>query len=257
MAWLTAHAPARFDLDSCVNCGLCLPVCPTYRLTGDETASPRGRLAAIDAVDQGEAAVDERFGEIIGFCLQCRACETACPSLVPFGRIIESATAEVTAASPSRTRRFAVATAVATPTLLRSSSIGVGLAQRLGVPSRGLRRLPVPNRTARGGSWGSEDAPRATLFVGCVADAWFSDIHKATIEVLLAAGYRVDAPRAQTCCGALAAHDGFVDESERMAVRNRDALRDAELIVVNVAGCGAHRAARPGLTHVSRAVGFC
>lgn len=240
MGWTTAHHPARFDLDSCVTCGLCLPVCPTYRLTGDESASPRGRLAAIDAVDRGDAAIDDRFGEIIGFCLQCRACETACPSLVPFGRVIESATAEVTAESPSRTRRFAVTTAVTTPVLLRSSSIGVGVAQRLGVPSRGLRKLPVPNRTARGGGWGPADAPRAVLFVGCVADAWFSDVHKATIEVLLAAGYRVDAPGDQTCCGALAAHNGFVDDADRMADTNRSALGDADVIVANVAGCGAH-----------------
>ncbi len=240
MVWTIAQPPVRLDLDSCVACGLCLPVCPTYRLTGDETASPRGRLAAIDAVDRGDAVVDERFGEIVGFCLQCRACETACPSMVPFGRIIESANAEVTATNSSRVRKFAVATAVTSPVLLRSTSIGVGLLQRLGIPSRGLRTLPVPNRTARGGSWGPEDAPTATLFIGCVADAWFSDIHKATIEVLLAAGYRVDAPKDQTCCGALAAHDGYVAEADRMAGTNHDALSSADLIVVNVAGCGAH-----------------
>ena len=240
MAWTIAQPPDRLDLDSCVTCGLCLPVCPTYRLTGDETASPRGRLAAIEAVDRGDAVVDERFGEIVGFCLQCRACETACPSMVPFGRIIESVNAEVTVMSPSRTRRFAVTSAVTKPILLRSASIGIGVGQRLGVPSRGLRRLPVPHRTARGGSWGSDDAPTATLFAGCVADAWFSDVHKATIEVLLAAGYRVDAPKGQTCCGALAAHDGYVDEADRMADTNRVALISSDLIVVDVAGCGAH-----------------
>ncbi len=240
MAWTIAQPPDRRDLDSCVTCGLCLPVCPTYRLTGDETASPRGRLAAIEAVDRGDAAVDERFGEIVGFCLQCRACETACPSMVPFGRIIESANAEATALSPSRTRRFAITSAVTNPILLRSVSIGIGVGQRLGIPSRGLRKLPVPNQTARGGSWGSDDAPTATLFAGCVADAWFSGVHKATIEVLLAAGFRVDAPKQQTCCGALAAHDGYVADADGMAGRNRDALGSADLIVVNVAGCGAH-----------------
>jgi glycolate oxidase iron-sulfur subunit len=208
-------------------------------------------------VDQGLADVDERFGEIIDFCLQCRACETACPSLVPFGRIIEHATAEVVAQVPSsdsRLRRFAVTTAVTTPALLRSSSIAMGMAQRLGVPSRGLRTIPLPERSARGGSWGPDDAPTATLFVGCVADAWFSDIHKATIEVLLAAGYRVDAPSSQTCCGALAVHDGFVYDADKMADRNRAALRDAEVVVVNVAGCGAHLKADPELGHKVRDV---
>jgi glycolate oxidase iron-sulfur subunit len=252
MGWVTDLPPGRVDLDSCVTCGLCLPVCPTYRLTGDETASPRGRLAAIDAVDEGVAQVDERFGEIIDFCLQCRACETACPSLVPFGRIIEGATAEVRAQTPSvegRLRRFAVTTALRTAPLLRSGSIAMGLAQRMGIPTRGLRTIPLPERSARGGSWGSEDGRGATLFIGCVADAWFSDIHKATIEVLVAAGYRVEAPSSQTCCGALAAHDGFVEGAEKMAKQNRTALRDAEVIVVDVAGCGAHLKDDPEFGH--------
>lgn len=257
MGWVTTHPPQRIDLDTCVTCGLCLPVCPTYRLTGDETASPRGRLAAIDAVDTGAVGVDSRFGEIVDFCLQCRACETACPSLVPFGQIIESATAEVTAQMPSartRLRRFVVTTALTRPALLRTGSIAIGVGQRLGVPSPGLRKIPLPHRTARGGSWGPNEAPVATLFVGCVADAWFSDIHMATIEVLLAAGYRIDAPSSQTCCGALAVHDGFPRDAEAMSVRNRDALRDADVIVVNVAGCGAHLKTDPEFGHKVRDV---
>ena len=250
MGWTTIDPPSRVDLDACVTCGLCLPVCPTYRLTGDETASPRGRLVAIDAVDQGMAQVDHRFGEIIDFCLQCRACETACPSLVPFGSVIEKATAEIAAQIPRRgslLRRFAVSHALSTPLLLRSGSIAIGAAQRLGIPSQGLRRIPLPQQSARGGMWGPQDAPTATLFLGCVADAWFSEIHKATVEVLLAAGYSVVAPKDQTCCGALAAHDGFVDDAEVMARTNRAALRDSDIIVVNVAGCGAHLKEDPEL----------
>lgn len=257
MAWVTTHPPLRVDLDACVTCGLCLPVCPTYRLTGDETASPRGRLAAIDAVDTGVIAVDHRFGEIVDFCLRCRACETACPSLVPFGEIIERASAEIVAQMPSTVssiRRFAVTTALTNPAILRSGAIAIGAAQRIGLakvarrvglPTDGLRKIPIPHRSARGGSWGSADARVATLFVGCVVDAWFSDIHKATIEVLLAAGYRVEAPAAQRCCGALAAHEGLVDDAARMAVSNRRALASADVIIVNVAGCGAHLKADP------------
>ena len=255
MSWVTTHAPERVDLDACITCGLCLPVCPTYRLTGDETASPRGRLAAINAVDEGIAEVDERFGEIIDFCLQCRACETACPSLVPFGEIIGSATAEVTALMPTAStpvRRFAATTAATTPFLLRSGAIAIGFAQRLGVPSRGLRTIPLPQPSARGGSWGPDDAQTATLFIGCVADAWFSEIHKATIEVLLAAGYRVEAPASQTCCGALAAHDGFVEEADEMGLENRRALQDADVIVLDVAGCGAHLKADSEIGHKVR-----
>jgi len=257
MGWVTTHPPKRVDLDACVTCGLCLPVCPTYRLTGDETASPRGRLAAIDAVDTGAVGVDSRFGEIVDFCLQCRACETACPSLVPFGQIIENATAEVKAQMPSTgapLRRFLITTALTKPVFLRTGSMAIGVWQRLRLPNPGLRKIPLPHRSARGGSWGQSEAPTATLFVGCVADAWFSDIHRATIEVLLAAGYHIDAPSSQTCCGALAAHDGFPQDAEVMSASNRDALRDSDVIVVNVAGCGAHLKADSEFGHKVRDV---
>ena len=78
------QVPTRAQLDSCVTCGLCLPHCPTFRLTGDETASPRGRLTAMDAVASGSVEADETYARMLAFCLQCRACEAACPSLVPF-----------------------------------------------------------------------------------------------------------------------------------------------------------------------------
>jgi glycolate dehydrogenase iron-sulfur subunit len=252
MVWVTDHPPASIDIDSCVTCGLCLPVCPTFRLTGDETASPRGRLTAIATVDQGRAEVDERFDEITGFCLQCRACETACPSLVPFGSIIEAARAEVIAQVPQRhqsMRQFALGAALGSPLLMRAATLEAAALQRIGMlkllpvvggATDGLRDLPLPLPSARGGSWGSEDAERVVLFTGCLADTWFSGIHKATIELLLAAGYRVDAPGSQTCCGALASHSGFVDDARDMAQTNIAALEGSSAIVVNIAGCGAH-----------------
>ena len=252
MAWVTDHPPADVDLDSCVTCGLCLPVCPTFRLTGDETASPRGRLTAISAVAGGLVDVDERFDEITGFCLQCRACETVCPSLVPFGSIIEAARAESVAQVPQThgaVRRFAVSTALGSPFVMRAVTLKAAALQRMGLlkvlpivggATAGLRELPLPLPSARGGSWGNRVADRVVLFTGCLADTWFSDIHKATIEVLLAAGYRVDAPDTQTCCGALASHSGFEDDARALADKNTEGLSDAPLIVVNVAGCGAH-----------------
>jgi glycolate oxidase iron-sulfur subunit len=252
MAWVTQDPPADVDLDSCVTCGLCLPVCPTFRLTGDETASPRGRLTAISAVARGDVDVDERFNEITGFCLQCRACETACPSLVPFGSIIEAARAESIAQVPQShetVRRFALGKALGSPFIMRAATLEVAALQRMGLlnvlpivggATAGLRELPLPLPSARGGSWGDRDADRAVLFTGCLADTWFTDIHKATIEVLLAAGYRVDAPDTQTCCGALASHSGFESDARRLAVKNIEGLANAPTIVVNVAGCGAH-----------------
>jgi glycolate oxidase iron-sulfur subunit len=252
MAWVTQDPPADVDLDSCVTCGLCLPVCPTFRLTGDETASPRGRLAAISAVSRGDVEVDERFNEITGFCLQCRACETVCPSLVPFGSIIEAARAESIAQVPQSheaVRRFALGKALGSPFIMRAGTLEAAALQRMGLlkvlpivggATAGLRELPLPLPSARGGSWGDPSAERVVLFTGCIADTWFSDIHKATIEILLAAGYRVDASDTQTCCGALASHSGFGDDARKLAEKNIEGLADAPVIVVNVAGCGAH-----------------
>ena len=92
-------APAEEDVVKCVACGLCLPHCPTFRLTGRETASPRGRIAAMRAVEEGHAEVDASFTTMMDECLACRACEAACPSGVPFGRMIEAARAQ---AEPTR-----------------------------------------------------------------------------------------------------------------------------------------------------------
>ena len=99
-SWVGADHPAAVDLDACVACGLCLPHCPTYRLTGEESASPRGRIAAMRAVADGAAAVDDRFREFTDLCLVCRACEDVCPSHVPFGRMMEHARTETEALRP-------------------------------------------------------------------------------------------------------------------------------------------------------------
>ncbi|MCL1597901.1 MAG: (Fe-S)-binding protein [Actinomycetia bacterium] len=252
MVWVTDHPPKTVDLDSCVTCGLCLPVCPTFRLTGDETASPRGRLAAIAAVAQGRIEVDERFDEITSFCLQCRACETACPSMLPYGEVIEAARAEAVTQVPRSNhaiRRLALGRALRSPFVMRASTLEAAVLQRMnflgslpiiGGATAGLRRLPLPLPSARGGGWGPEGAERVVLFTGCVADTWFTEIHTATVRVLLAAGYRVEAPETQTCCGALASHSGFGSDADSMAHANISSLTRDAPIVVNVAGCGAH-----------------
>lgn len=250
--WVTNHAPRMEALDLCVSCGLCLPVCPTFRLTGDETASPRGRINAMKAVATDGMAVDERFRDMMSMCLQCRACETACPSMVPFGEVMEASRAEVEAQAPQRRswiRRQVLVRVLRSRLLLRLATIGAAFMQRLGLlrrlpmvgsQTRGLRRITVPVRTTAGGRWGGPSGDLAMLLSGCVADVWFSDVHKATIEVLVAAGYRVEAPTNQTCCGALAAHGGFADDARSMAAQNLAAFKAADIIVTDVAGCGAH-----------------
>ena len=254
MGWVTEDSPTQAELDACVACGLCLPHCPTYRATGDETASPRGRLAAMAAVADGFAGVDETFADIMGFCLQCRACETACPSLVPFGRAMEGARTEIAAQLPNRgrsVRRWVSGTAIANPALLGVATFGAAIGQRIGVGRsgkgtvgtlRGVRDLPLRAPSTRGRAWPASGPTRgrAALLSGCVQDTWFSAVHAATVAVLRTAGYDVEAPRTQECCGALAAHDGASDAARLLARSNVDAFRGYDIVVVDAAGCGAH-----------------
>ena len=130
MPWSTPWAPTEAELHACVECGLCLPHCPTFRLTGDETASPRGRLNAMAAVATGEMPLDPSVAEVMEFCLQCRACEAACPSLVPFGRAMEG-----------REQRW-----------LRSSHDHDSAAESLGAGSPASDWCTLPLRSPRSGS---------------------------------------------------------------------------------------------------------
>lgn len=254
MGWVTDVAPTQAELDSCVSCGLCLPHCPTYRATGDEAASPRGRLAAMAAVADGLAGVDETFAGIMGFCLQCRACETACPSMVPFGRAMEGARAEVAAQLPGAgraMRRWVTGTAIASPALVGLGTVGASVGRRIGLGRtgrgplgklRGMRDVPLRARSTKGRAWPASGTPRGTaaLLSGCVQDPWFGEVHTATISVLRHAGYDVEAPRAQECCGALAVHDGAVESTRSLAAANVTAFAGYDLVVSDAAGCGAH-----------------
>lgn len=255
MGWVTAQAPRQAELNACVDCGLCLPHCPTYRLTRDETASPRGRIAAMRAVAGGLVPIDAAFEDMMSFCLQCRACEAACPSLVPFGRAMEGARAEVAAqcSDPGRRlRQVLLGRLVASPGLLRLATRFLGLARRTGairiVPTSlraglaGMRSVARPLPTVRGTVHDArgEQIGSVALLAGCVMDPWFSGVHEATVGLLARAGYRVVVPPDQTCCGALAAHDGDARGARRLAARNVQALSGFDLVVSNAAGCSAH-----------------
>jgi len=224
------------ELATCVGCGLCLPHCPTYRVTGEEALSPRGRIDAMRSVELGSAIVDGPFIEFMESCVQCRGCEPACPSGVPFGHLMEQ-TRTVLAAQQHRVpraRRWALQLLNYRLVLLLGSSMLAGLQrlglvpQRAGLPRLPLRRGPRPQRT------GSD----AVLFLGCVMDAWQRPVHRATLKVASACGVGLE-PRFVGCCGALQAHAGLRDDAAAAAERIVDALGASRPIIVNSAGCGA------------------
>jgi glycolate oxidase iron-sulfur subunit len=246
--WVGADAPSDTDLSSCVACGLCLPHCPTYRLTGEESASPRGRIAAMRAVGEGVGVVDETFASFMDLCLVCRACEDVCPSHVPFGRMMEAARTQV---EPLRTRRarflrwLGMDVVLPHPFVLRVAS-ALQPAARPFLPRR-MRAL-APRKTSPFARLPrvTEPSPdievRGTVAVlaGCVQDRWFHDVNLATIRVLARNGWRVIVPRTQRCCGALGAHNGRLGTARKLARRNAAAFAGIDHVIVNAAGCGAH-----------------
>ena len=254
MGWVTEHHPTTAELNACVQCGLCLPVCPTFRLTGRETASPRGRLHAMSAVAQGIVEVDESFASIIDFCLGCRACEPVCPGLVPYGRALEGTRAEIDAQIPGRSsrHRWAVGTALGSRALMRLGGIALSVAQTLGLTglaprkyrraSNGLRRLKGRPRSSIGHAGGRGDSGTVGLLAGCIQDEWFRPVNQAAIVLLEMAGFTVVVPERQTCCGALAAHDGKAEAAKRFQTRNIDAFGGYDYVVATAAGCSAHLA---------------
>lgn len=244
--WALGDAPTQADLNACVACGLCLPHCPTYRLTGEESASPRGRIAAMRAVQDGRAATDQTFAEFMDLCLVCRACEDVCPSHVPFGRMMEAARAQI---ESHRSRRARFLRWVGLDVILPSRRL-TRLAGALAPLARPFLPRRIRSLIPRGGHDSGRlpavtepaDEVRGTvaLLSGCVQDLWFRRVNLATVRVLARNGWRVLVPRDQTCCGALAAHNGHLGTAKKLARRNATAFASVDHVVVNAAGCGAH-----------------
>lgn len=254
MGWVTHEHPTTEELDACVQCGLCLPVCPTFRLTGRETASPRGRLHAMMAVHEGLVEVDEAFAGIIDFCLGCRACEPVCPGLVPYGRALEGTRAEIVAQVPGRegVRGWLLGSLIGWRPALRIGSALLSLAQSLRVTklvggryrrlTAGVRDLSRRPRPTLGHVGGTGDAGSVGLLAGCVQDEWFRPVNQAAVTLLEMAGHQVSVPVDQTCCGALAAHDGRSPEARRLAGKNKPVFEGFGMVVATAAGCSAHLA---------------
>jgi glycolate oxidase iron-sulfur subunit len=226
------------ELASCVACGLCLPHCPTFRVTGEEGLSPRGRIDAMRAVQWRNAPVDGEFVRFMETCVQCRGCEPACPSGVPFGHLMEGtrdALADADRTAPRWLRAGFAGLARHRLLLLGSSLLAVAQRARL-VPQRlGLARLPL-RRGRRVTATGDD----VWLFTGCVMDAWMRPTHHATAAVIASTGATFALPgRGGDCCGALHAHAGLLDEARRLARRVISSMPGDAPVVVNAAGCGA------------------
>ena len=252
----------RQSLD-CVHCGLCLPVCPTYLETGREVSSPRGRIYLMRGVAEERIPMGEVVAEEAYLCLGCRACETACPSGVQFGAMIENLRAEVEDAGlragwprriegwalrgvlPHRRRLRLAIDLLALVKLLRIDRLvlpflpqGLRDAQALlpDVPPRRARR-PLPALAPAQG----ERRGRVGFLTGCVMSELFADVNAATVRVLVRNGFEVVVPPDQGCCGALHAHAGDEKAARSLARINVGAFSaaDVDTVVVNSAGCGA------------------
>jgi glycolate dehydrogenase iron-sulfur subunit len=261
-----AEKPEYADYSRCVHCGLCLNHCPTYRLWHRESDSPRGRIRQMAMVDQGLLELSESFVTHIDRCLDCRACETACPSGVDYGKLVELARTQIEQhyrrpfasriardfvyrrllphprriAAVARVLRFYQRSGLA------SLARGTGILRLLGLQER-ERLMPRIDsdfffhelgRTHR--AHGTRRA-RVAFFAGCVAQVTFSELNRATIRVLQANGCEVVVPQSQGCCGALAAHAGLRDAARELARANFGAFCDGDFdtMVTNAAGCGS------------------
>src|SRR5260370_14111407 len=257
-------APATMNaIRSCVHCGICLPVCPTYRVLGEEMDSPRGRVYLMRAVAEGRLGVTATYTHHLDLCLGCRACETACPAGVPFGSLLETARADMGrhGARPVRRRLLEALLfgvfphphrlAIVLGLLRRYRRWGLqALVRRSGL----LRRFPrlaamdallqgvprtgaaLPEFRAAGG----RARGRVALLTGCVQRHLFADVNRDTMRLLSLAGWDVVAPRGQGCCGALELHAGRLEAFRARARALAAAFpADVDWVVTNAAGCGS------------------
>src|SRR5271156_5629133 len=258
--------PEYEDYSRCVHCGLCSNHCPTYRLWGREADSPRGRIKQMALVDQGRLELGDAFVTHIDRCLNCRACESVCPSGVECGKLLELARGKIEQKYKrplvSRVVRDLVyrrllpypkriAMAARGLKLYQKSGLGAvaratGILRLLGLQD-GERLLPKIdsdfffNELGKTFPAKGERRARVALFAGCIAQVTFSDLNRATIRVLQANGCEVVVPRSQVCCGALAAHAGVRDVARDLARTNQDAFDpdNFDAIITNAAGCGS------------------
>ena len=260
------NGPAQSDLDKCVHCGLCLNACPTYRELGLEMDSPRGRIQQMIRIAGGEA-IDETYVEHMDLCLACRGCETACPSGVPYGRLIEAARTGMEASrkyswSVRKLRKFIFNQLLPSRGTLGTIGAGLFLYQASGlqrlVRASGILKLAgklgrveslapdieVPFFFSHIGKTypaEGEKRYRVAFLAGCIANLTFCRLNEATVRVLQKNGCEVVIPAGQGCCGALHVHSGLKEEAQSLAKKNIDAILSDKFdaVITNAAGCGS------------------
>jgi len=259
-------SPIYEDYARCIRCGLCLNACPTYRLWNLEADSPRGRIHQMIHVELDQQPITDSFVDHIDKCLDCRACETACPSGVEYGKLVEHARAHIERDYPRSwlarvTRNFVFRHLLPDPhriidaarvlrfyqrSGLQAIARSIGVLKLLGLAERErlLPRIDDDFFFRRLGWTFPAAGPRrarVAFFAGCVANVTFSQLNEATIRVLTANGCEVVVPAGQLCCGALAAHAGVREAARELARKNLSVFlrKDFDAIITNAAGCGS------------------
>lgn len=253
-------------IDTCVHCGFCLATCPSYRVIGKEMDSPRGRIYLMDAINRGEATIDETTTSHFDSCLGCLACVTTCPSGVEYDKLIAATRPQVernqTRSLPDRLIRSLIFNLFPYPNRLRPLLAPLWLYQKLGLsqlirqtkllqkvsPRLAAMEAILPKITnpltvdnlpevipAQG-----ERRYRVGVILGCVQRLFFSPVNEATVRVLTANGCEVVIPKTQGCCAALPAHQGQEDRAQTLAKQMIDSFADTgvDAIIINAAGCG-------------------
>ncbi len=260
--------PSDDTITNCMHCGLCLPVCPTYALTGMEKSSPRGRIRLIKSVAEGTLGITNGFIEEMNFCLDCQACETACPAGVKYGTLVESARNQIRIQRKgtlfSRSLKWIFLGNVLSKTSLlnfvskilrfyQNSGVEsfmkkIGIAKVLTPKLSKLQELsPRIDERSFSDSYPEIVKPAGTpkyrvgFLSGCIMNVAFAKVHEDTVKVLLHHDCEVIIPKHQVCCGSLQAHNGDFDSARVLAKKNIDEFLKFELdaVVMNSAGCGA------------------
>ena len=220
--------------DRCVQCGLCLPYCPTYRLDRNEAESPRGRIALARALADGSLPATALADAHLDHCLGCRRCEPVCPAGVEYGALLLEFRQQRRRRRSADWKQKTIEWLTARPQLLDRL---LGLYRALYPLLPKLLPRPPARRTAARASQRVADTKSASLFRGCIARRYDSDVHDALDRLCTAAGVVLLEPDAQTCCGTQHAHAGNADSADALAARNRTAFAAGVQVLSTATGC--------------------